>query len=167
MTGRNIARYIRVNQLEQPLKERLDNGTLLLVAAVDLSYLSVKEQETVSELAGQGKIKLDANMAKCLKGMAGEVTEKRVLEHVGSRKEKKATAGRSIKLSADVYEKYFADIKTGEYDVTVQSKNTGHFWYIHNSKFPGKDACVIFHKHRASHPYHRHGKARNLLNGGR
>lgn len=27
MTGRNIARYIRVNQLEQPLKERLDNGT--------------------------------------------------------------------------------------------------------------------------------------------
>lgn len=62
--------------------------------AVDLSYLSVKEQETVSKLAGQGK---------------------------------KVTAGRSVKLSADVYEKYFADIKTGEYDVTVQSKNTGHY----------------------------------------
>ena len=37
MTGRNIARYIWVNQLEQPLKERLDNSTLSLVAAVDLS----------------------------------------------------------------------------------------------------------------------------------
>lgn len=114
MTGRNIARYIRVNQLEQSLKARLDNGTLPLVAAVELSYLSGEEQETVSELAGQGKIKLDANTAKCLKGMAGEVTEKHVLEHVGSSKEKKATAGRSIKLSADVYEKYFADVKTGE-----------------------------------------------------
>lgn len=68
----------------------------------------------MSELAGQGKIKLDANTAKCLKGMAGEVTEKRVLEHVESRKEKKATAGRFIKLSADVYEKYFADINTGD-----------------------------------------------------
>lgn len=114
MTGRNIARYIRVNQLEQPLKERLDNGTLPLVAAVDLSYLSVKEQETVSKLAGQGKIKLDANTAKCLKGMAGEVTEKRVLERMGNRQEKKVSIGRSIKLSSDVYEKYFADVKTGD-----------------------------------------------------
>lgn len=57
---------------------------------------------------------------------------------------------------------YFNIVLTGEYDVTVQSKNTGHFWYIHNLKIPGEDACVIFHKHRASHPYHQHGKARNL-----
>lgn len=114
MTGRNIARYIRVNQLEKPLKERLDNGTLPLVAAVDLSYLSAKEQETVSELAEQGKIKLDVKTAKCLKGMVGEVTEKRVLERVENGKGKKAAPGRSIKLSSDVYEKYFADVKTGD-----------------------------------------------------
>lgn len=114
MTGRNIARYIRVNESEQPLKERLDNGTLPLVSAVDLSYLSVKEQEIVSELAGQGKIRLDANTAKCIRGMAGEVTEKYVLEHVKSRRKKKVAANKSIKLSADVYERYFADVKTGE-----------------------------------------------------
>ncbi|BFL48216.1 ParB N-terminal domain-containing protein [Lactonifactor longoviformis] len=114
MTGRNIARYIRVNQLEQPLKERLDNGTLPLVAAVDLSYLSAKEQETVAGLAGQGKIKLDVKTAKCLKGMVGEVTEKRVLERVENGKGKKAAPGRSIKLSSDVYEKYFADVKAGD-----------------------------------------------------
>lgn len=57
---------------------------------------------------------------------------------------------------------YFNIVLTGEYDVTVQSKNTGHFWYIHNLEFPEEDACIIFHKHRASHPYHWHGKARNL-----
>ncbi|MSA01567.1 hypothetical protein GKG47_08550 [Lactonifactor sp. BIOML-A3] len=34
--------------------------------------------------------------------------------------------------------------------------------YIHDPEISGKDACVIFHKHRASHPYHQHGKARNL-----
>lgn len=28
MNGRDIARYIRVNQLEQPLKKRLDEGKL-------------------------------------------------------------------------------------------------------------------------------------------
>lgn len=46
--------------------------------------------------------------------MAGEVTEKRVLEQLGSKKEKKAGAGKTIKLSVDVYEKYFADAKTAE-----------------------------------------------------
>lgn len=54
MTGRNIARYIRVNQLEQPLKKRLDDGELSLVSAVELSYLCSEEQETVVELAGRG-----------------------------------------------------------------------------------------------------------------
>lgn len=57
---------------------------------------------------------------------------------------------------------YFNIILTGDYDVTIQSKNTGHFWYIHNPEYPGEKACVIFHKHRASHPYHRHGRAGSL-----
>ena len=58
MTGRNIARYIRVNQLEQPLKELLDEGGISLVSAVELSYLSPQEQRIVSDLAGKEKIKL-------------------------------------------------------------------------------------------------------------
>lgn len=57
---------------------------------------------------------------------------------------------------------YFNIVLTGAYDVTVQSKNTGHFWYIHNPEISREDACIIFHKHRASHPYHQHGKAKDL-----
>lgn len=127
MTGRNIARYIRVNQLEQSLKERLDDGKLPLVAAVELSYLSAEEQNVVAGLAGQGKVKLDADTAKCLKGMAGDVTEKRVLEFVGSRREKKAAASRSIKLSSDVYGKYFADVKAGDVAGIVEKALTAWF----------------------------------------
>ena len=205
MTGRNIARYMRVQQLEEPLKERLDEGTLPLVAAVDLSYLSEKEQKVVSGLAEKGKIRLDAKTAKCVRGMAGSVTEKRVLETLDDGKGKKDSAGKSVKLPADVYEKYFAGVrpadvagiveealaawfgKGGEgmqmfrteeiekldksyfniilaenYDVTIQSKNTGHIWYIHNPEYPGEGECIIFHKHRASQPYHQHGRARSL-----
>lgn len=114
MTGRNIARYIRVNQLEQPLKERLDDGLLPMVAAVDLSYLSGKEQETVSELVEQGKIKLDAKTVKCIKGMVGDVTKERVLEKLGDNKNKKAASSKTIKLSADVYERYFAEVKAAD-----------------------------------------------------
>ncbi|BFL48215.1 hypothetical protein [Lactonifactor longoviformis] len=57
---------------------------------------------------------------------------------------------------------YFNIVLTGDFDVTVQSKNTGHFWYIHYRECHGEGDCVIFHKHRASHPYHQHGKAKNL-----
>lgn len=111
MTGRNIARYIRVNQLSQPLKDRLDDGSLSLVAAVDLSYLSDREQNVVSELAEQGGIKLDGKINKAVKEMQGDVTANRILEFAKSRKQKKADSGRNIKLSADVYERYFADTK--------------------------------------------------------
>jgi len=102
MTGRNIARYIRVHLLEQPLKKRLDDGELSLVAAVELSYLSAEEQKVVSELVEQGRIKLDGNTAKYIKDMEGEVTAKRLLEHFESKKVKKADTGRNIKLPVDV-----------------------------------------------------------------
>lgn len=112
MTGRNIARYMRVNQLSQLLKERLDNGLLSLVAAVDLSYLSAEEQKVVSELAEQGRLKLDGKAVKCIKDMEGEVTASRILEYVGTRSRKKADAFKNIKLSADVYERYFENVDT-------------------------------------------------------
>lgn len=120
MTGRNIARYIRVNQLNQSLKKQLDEGKLSLAAAVDLSYLSAKEQKTVIELAEQGQIKLGANVVRCIKSIAGEVTEEHVLEQLGSEKGKKVGNGKTIKLSTDVYEKYFADVKAVEVTAIVE-----------------------------------------------
>lgn len=57
---------------------------------------------------------------------------------------------------------YFNIIMLSEHDVTVQSRNTGHYWYLHNTDYPKKGNCVIFHKHKASHPYHLHGRAGTL-----
>lgn len=59
-------------------------------------------------------------------------------------------------------ESYFNVIVADERDVTIQSKNTGHYWYLHCSEYPTESACVIFHKHKASHPYHNHGKCNSL-----
>ena len=55
MTGRNIARYMRVAEAGGAFEGAAGRGTLPLVAAVDLSYLSEKEQEVVSGLADTGK----------------------------------------------------------------------------------------------------------------
>ena len=111
MTGRNIARYIRVNQLAQPLKNKLDEGNLSLVAAVDLSYLSQEEQGIVSRLAEEGNIRLDAKSAKTIRDMAGEVSEERILENLCGRKRKASGSVKTIKLPGDIYEKYFSGTK--------------------------------------------------------
>ena len=57
---------------------------------------------------------------------------------------------------------YFNVIVMNDMDVTVQSKNTGHYWYLHCAGYPTEEALVIFHKHRYSHPYHQHGRANTL-----
>lgn len=112
MTGRNIARYMRVNKLGQSLKHQLDEGYLSLVAAVDLSYLSEEEQEIVSALAVQGNIRLDAKSAKTIRDMAGMITEEKLIENFGCRKRKVSDSGKTIKLPADVYARYFSDTKS-------------------------------------------------------
>ena len=32
--------------------------------------------------------------------------------------------------------KYFSIIFTDAFDVTVMSRNTGHYWFIHNPEYP-------------------------------
>ena len=137
LNGRNIARYMRVQKLEEPLKERLDEGMLPLVAAVDLSYLSEREQGVVSGLAESGRIKLDAKTAKCVRGMAGNVTEEAVLGALDSGKGKKAATGRSVRLSAEVYERYFAGVKPADVAGIVEEALAAWFGKGGDADVPG------------------------------
>lgn len=57
---------------------------------------------------------------------------------------------------------YFNIITVDDHDVTIQSRNTGHYWYLHGTGYPSAGACVIFHKHQFRHPYHLHGRAGTL-----
>lgn len=42
---------------------------------------------------------------------------------------------------------YFNIITKDVYDMTIMSRNTGHYWYLHN---PEQGMVIIFHKHKAS-----------------
>ena len=57
---------------------------------------------------------------------------------------------------------YFSIITTDAYDVTFMSRNTGHYWYLHNPEYPDQGTVIIFHKHKVSHPYQQHGRANTL-----
>lgn len=110
MTGRNIARYIRVNKLIAPLKHMLDEGSLTLTAAVDLSYLSTQEQEL---LAGCAE-KIDGKTAAVLRAETGSLTEKRILEILNPPKEQKMEKPLSVKIPAEADRRYFSGMKPKE-----------------------------------------------------
>ena len=57
---------------------------------------------------------------------------------------------------------YFNIIAVDDYDVTIMSRNTGHYWYIHNCEWPDVGSVVVFHKHRYQHPYYQHNRANTL-----
>ena len=107
MTGRNIARYMRVDKLIRPFKDKLDAGELTLTAAVEFSYLSEDEQETV---AAQG-VKMDEKMAKAVRAAAGELTERKLEEILHPAKAPAQAKMVSVKIPAEAEEKYFSGLK--------------------------------------------------------
>ena len=66
-----IMRYLRVNKLIQPLKERLDKGEIAMRVAVTLSYLREKEQELVENQLADGR-KLSIKIANELRKSSEE-----------------------------------------------------------------------------------------------
>ena len=126
MTGRNIARYIRVNKLLPYFKELLDDGKLALVLAVELSYLKENEQEQLEEIMREMVVKLNGKNVKLLKEQSGELTKEKILELLGnSQSEKKKSM--NVKISTDVYEKYFS--QTNAKDVNTIIEKALEAWF--------------------------------------
>ena len=58
--------------------------------------------------------------------------------------------------------KYFSIIAVDEYDVTIMSRCTGHYWYLHNPEYPEQGTIIVFHRHNGNLPYHLHGRGNSL-----
>ena len=106
MTGRNIARYMRVNQLIEPLKVMLDAGEISLVTAVDLSFLDEKEQEMVSEQAKWGNVKISQKVASELREKSGSMKNEDVADVMNPKPGAHKTV--SIMIPVETGEKYFS-----------------------------------------------------------
>ena len=117
MTGRNMARYVRCNQLIPAFKEMLDDGSLTLVSGVELSFLSEEEQELVSRVLEENGVRVKGNVAKKLKAAAGDITEETVRSILALDKnvaEVRKKGSVSVKVPADVYHRYFSEVDDRE-----------------------------------------------------
>ena len=111
MTGRNIARYVRCNQLIPAFKDMLDDGSLTMVVGVEVSFLSPEEQALVYSVMEKNCIKLKNDTAKRLRAAAGTITEESVQTILGLDKPvSEVKRPVSVKLPAKVYHRYFANV---------------------------------------------------------
>ena len=112
MTGRNIARYMRLNQTTEQIKEMVDAGTMAMVTAVELSYLSEEEQKQVCTVLDEQGVKIKNAQAVELHNAAGSLTEDMVKSIlVGKVKEKPVS---DTKMFAQIKKKYFKGKSTEE-----------------------------------------------------
>lgn len=110
MTGRNIARYMRVDKLIRPFKDRLDAGELTLTAAVELSYLSEDEQIILAEKDAA----INEKAAKAIRAAAGELTEEKLEDILHPVKASAPAKAVSVKIPAEAEEKYFSGMEAKE-----------------------------------------------------
>lgn len=131
MTGRNIARYMRVDKLIRPFKDRLDAGDMTLTAAVELSYLTEEEQEIVAA----HEVKLDEKMAKAARAAAGKLTEDNLEETLHPTRVCDRPKMVSVKIPAEAEGKYFSGIKAKDRtDIVLRALDA---W------FAGKEAAHV------------------------
>lgn len=112
MTGRNIARYMRLDQTTDQIKEMVDEGTMAMVTAVELSYLSEEEQKQVCMVLDEHGGKIKNAQATELHKEAGSLTVDKVKNIlVGETKEKPVS---DAKMFALIKKKYFKGKSTDE-----------------------------------------------------
>ena len=134
MSGRNVARLIRIDKLIDALKILVDTNAMAIRSGVELSFLSEKAQHIVAEQAEDFKI--DMKIAKQLRNAADEngnvdtATIIRIITGTADINPKPV----SIKLSDDIFSKYFSkNMKKKEINETVEKALE---FYFANRKDP-------------------------------
>lgn len=110
LEGRTVARYIRVNSLIVPLKQRLDNGEITLTVSVELSYLQETEQQLLETVLSENEFKVNEKKAELLRSYIGRLDKKLTEQIVSGEKTRKPRSNtpQPFKLKAKIYSKYFA-----------------------------------------------------------
>jgi len=109
LSPRSITRYIRLNYLNNTLKDLVDEGKIAMRAGVDLSYLSEDNQEMVEAIISEDTFKVDMKKAALIRryerenklnwNTAKQIISGEVLKSTGKVK--------PFKLQSTIISKYF------------------------------------------------------------
>ena len=101
-----VQRFVRLNSLEQSLRDKVDNGELAFTPAVELSYLKPEEQGWLQAALEQTQQTPSLSQAQRMKkeSKEGTLSEQGVLDIMS---EEKKPLYNSVTLSHDTLKKYF------------------------------------------------------------
>ena len=137
-----VRQYRRLNYLTTPLLKMVDEHEIIIKAAVELSYLKVKEQNMVEEalLAGDD-YKVDWNKAKLLRTYSknGKLDEENITAILSGEidKKKKAKKPAAFKLKPKIVSKYF---KPEQNQAEIEEVIDKALAFYFETLMPGKEA---------------------------
>lgn len=110
-----VQRFIRLNQLEQPLMDKVDSGKLAFTPAVELSYLKPEEQQWLDAALEETQQTPSLSQAQRMKleSKQGTLSAESMMEIMRENKQTIPTRG-SVILPQDRLLKYFPRTYTAE-----------------------------------------------------
>lgn len=108
-----IQRLIRLTELNDELKCKVNNDVIGIRAGVELSYIKPEEQIIVNDIIDENDLKLTTAQAQRLRAVYGTITKDNVLEIIKGKAKKKENkfTGRLVKNILKKYKDKFANDK--------------------------------------------------------
>ncbi len=109
LSSASIARYLKLNELSKSWKQEVDSEKIGLTMAVELSYLSKEIQEYLYQECEELELTLKPSNAKILHLMnrQEELNQEMVTTYLLNLKKPKVKEYQNIKLSHNIYQKFF------------------------------------------------------------
>jgi ParB family chromosome partitioning protein len=136
-----VARYLRVNKLIGELKNRVDNEEISIRAAVELSYISIKEQSDLFKILNENEeFKIDIKKSELLREYSNNknLTSKIIRDILSGTPLKKRNRAslpvQSIKIKGKVLSEYFQPEQKPD-EIEAEIIEAIKFYRAHKDKF--------------------------------
>lgn len=112
LTGRDMARFLRINHLISEYKDMLDMKMIAMEAAVIMSFLSEDVQKWIYDASEECGFRINMKTAKRFREESDNLTESRVREIAAelTQKDKVPTTYQKVMIPKITYKKYFKDM---------------------------------------------------------
>ena len=101
-----IKRFIRLTELNDGLKQKVNDEIIGVRAGVELSYIKPEEQEIVNDVIDENNIKITTAQAERLREIYGTITKENVLDIIKGTGRKKKQDKFTGKINRKLYKKY-------------------------------------------------------------
>jgi ParB family chromosome partitioning protein len=135
-----VARYLRINRLNLPLKKQLDDGGIAFMSAVILSYLDDAEQKLLADCLAKHNLTVDMKKADMLRKYSekNRLDSDSIYRILSGSLSHKPIRTPTVKISKAVFVKYFNSNQSAKEIQAIVEKALA-MYYEHNETKPSAE----------------------------